>query len=69
MTTYHVWLTGQQGPETIQADTVHEHEGCLLFVEWSDNPANPAGVAVRRALQATEWQRWAVAHDDADHII
>ena len=62
MTTYHVWLTGQQEPEIVRADEVREVEGALYFWDEATN-------VYQRHQRLDGWRKWAVVHDDADHII
>ena len=64
MTTYHVWLTGQEEPETVRADEVYVGHG-LLFYDLNLDGSR----TVRRYLEADNWRKWAVVHDDTDHRI
>lgn len=57
MTTYHVWLTGQEQPEVVRADhVVSTEEGQLVFVNLRDGVL----VAAWPILQRSEWYAWAV---------
>lgn len=72
MTTYHVWLTGHNQPEVIEADDVFEADGRLAFVSFAQSiPLEGMGqwsMRAVRTLEASEWQRWSVVHDEADHV-
>lgn len=64
MTTYHVWLTGQDQPEVVRAEEVFAGFDELLFFD-----RNPDGsAAVRRSLTPNQWTKWSIVHDEADHI-
>ena len=63
MTTYHVWLTGQHEPDTVEAQHVFADERGLVFYDW-DSKRCPV---VRHFLKPHEWHRWAVVHDEAEH--
>ena len=70
MTTYHVWLPGQDEPEVVESDDVGIVEGQLWF--WTNHLPTvswPRAERIVRRLRPNEWHRWAVVHDDADHII
>jgi hypothetical protein len=63
MTTYHVWLTGQEEPEVVVADDMMESEGLLYFANRT--LAWDAGELVR-IFDVNEWTRWAIVHDEAE---
>lgn len=62
MTVYHVWLTGQDKPERVEASGVWERDGALFFFQPQDKRHPRA-----RVYTGDQWSRWSVVRDDV-HI-
>lgn len=69
MTVYHVWLTGHDEPEVVQAHEVTERDGHLWFM--TSMPVLGESGTIRfdmREFKPEDWHKWAVVQDDADTI-
>lgn len=63
MTTYHVWLKGQDHPEVVQADHDETYDGNLILMNWTDDRKVFSGAVLVRRFPADEWQRWAIVDE------
>lgn len=64
MTTFHVWLTGQDTPEVVRAHVVGACDGVLRFFDVLPSHT----LAEVRTIQPEDWHKWAVVADEADHV-